>query len=307
MIKWKPRTAEGVGTGWKPGLKAPQDYIFEDRSNNLMKTMDQLRSAKNLVRPELIGPRRDQHAEGSCVGHGTAASANRIVRQDQPKTNDKTVYSPRFLYNMARILEDSEVDYDARKIVKLGEAIKFDDGAYVKNGVLGLRRFGACLESKWKYRAHIKEGDSVPGANDFKLVPTESRMQDAFRMHVEAQRCETIEGILSALLAGFPVVYGHICHTGMWTPEVDRTGVWPIPTSRDKEDGGHCECGHFFNLDMTVPGSDTPGVIFTENSWSEAWAPQSPSGIAGFSSMPLMYFKRNWADDVWAVVTEVQD
>ncbi len=72
----------------------------------------------------------------------------------------------------------------------------------------------------------------------------------------------------------------------------------------ESQDGGHCECGHGFNLDFPVTGVAS-GVIWNENSWSDQWARQSPSGLAGFSGMPIEYIRRGWADDFWALVTEV--
>jgi hypothetical protein len=239
---------------------------------------------------------------GNCTGHGSASAANRITRQD----NDRfvTVYSPRSNYNWARILEAGKVDFsgDLPKIIDPGPALKEDNGAYVRDAVLTIRKVGALPESAWKYRAHIREGDQAPGANDYKVVPSASRIQAAHSFRVEAQRCETVEGFLSALAAGFPVVFGHICFTNMWTSEVDRTGVFPLAGGRP--DGGHCQCAHWFDLDFKVPGAEA-GVIFNENSWSENYAPQSPTGIAGMTTMPVEFLRRKWADDCWAVVTEV--
>src|SRR5215217_1796979 len=123
-------TREGVGIGYKPELADSRDYIFEDDSKHLMLTMTQLAQVKQVPNPELLGPRRNQHAEGSCVGHGTAAAANRITRQDGDRFD--TVYSPRFLYNMARILEAGKVDAEAGKIIDPGPALREDNGAYVR-------------------------------------------------------------------------------------------------------------------------------------------------------------------------------
>lgn len=300
----KVRTIEGVGIGWKPELADDRDYIFEDRSADKMLTMDQLRAIRQRPDAKLLGPRRNQHAEGACTGHGTGAAANRIVRQDKETRNNNVVYSPRFLYNSARILEAGKVDYSGEfpVIVDPGPALKEDNGAYVRDAVLALRKLGTCPESSWKYRAHIREGDNVPGANDYKLAPTASRIKAAHRFRVEAQRCNTVEGFLSALAAGYPVVYGTICHTGLWTSEIDRTGVWGLPKRGDRNDGGHCMCGHWFDPTISVDGFSI--IIFSENSWSDGYAPESPSGIAGCVTQPIEYIKRQLIDDCWAVVRE---
>lgn len=301
----KVRTIEGVGIGWKPELADDRDYIFEDRSADKMLTMEQLQAIRQHPDPNLLGPRRNQHAEGSCVGHGTSAAANRLARQDTDTRNNNAVYSPRSNYNWARILEAGKVDFSGEfpTVVDPGSALKEDNGAYVRDGVLALRKVGTCPESSWKYRAHIRAGDSAPGANDFKLVPSESRIKAARRFRVEAQRCNTVEGFLSALAAGYPVVYGTVCHTGLWRPEVDRTGVWGLPKKGDRNDGGHCMCAHWF--DPTISVDEFSIVIFSENSWSDGYAPESPSGIAGCVTQPIEYIKRRLIDDSWAIVTEV--
>src|SRR5215211_1259661 len=135
----KTISIEGVGLGWRPELADSRDYIFEDRSAHLMKTMAQLGEVKQTPDAKLLGPRRNQHAEASCVGHGTAAAANRITRQDGDRYD--TVYSPRSNYNWARILEAGKVDFSGElpKIIDPGSALKLDNGAYVRDGVLALR------------------------------------------------------------------------------------------------------------------------------------------------------------------------
>ncbi len=300
---------EGVGLGWNPDLPDHRDYVFADRSAKHMKSLGKLLASPRLLPDsKLLGPRRDQHAEGSCTGHGTASAANRITRQDGDRFN--TTYSPRFLYNMARILEGCARGADGSPLkaadgsfLDPGPWIKEDNGAYVRDAVLALRQYGAPPESNWKYRASIQPGDTSLGWDDFRKVPTKSRFGAAHRFRVEAQRCSTLEEILSALDAGFPVVFGFMCHTGMWTSTVDRTGVMPMPTSRNQEDGGHCVCAHWYDPNFPVSGA-TPGVLFFENSWSEGWAPQSPTGIAGVGALPFEFVGREWADDFWAVVKE---
>lgn len=292
---------EGVGLGWKPDLPDYRDYIFGDRSAKLMRTRKQLAEIQRRQTPSaaLLGPRRDQHAEGSCTGHGVGSAANRITRQDGDRYN--TVYSPRFAYNLARVMEGCAKNPDGSPKLSAdgsfadpGPWIKVDGGAYVRDAVLGARKFGIPPESSWRYRASIREGDRSLGWDDYKKVPTPSRFKAAHRFRFEAQRCSTVEEILSALAAGCPVVFGFSCFTNMWTQEVDRTGAMPMPAG--SEDGGHCVCAHWYDLDADV--------LDFENSWSDRWAVSSHSGIAGVGTLPLEYARRGWADDHWAIVKE---
>jgi hypothetical protein len=295
----RTQTIEKVGIGWKPEAKSARDYIFADASADKMKTMRQLSTVRRQT-PDarLLGPRRDQHVEGSCTGHGSTSAAQRITRQDGDRFDSN--YSARFAYNMARVLEDGK--YENGKIVDPGTAIKSDDGAQVRDAVLVLRKVGALPESAWRYRALITEGKHNPGDHDYQIVPSPSRIQQAHRFELEAQRCQTVEEVLSALVAGYPVVCGYLCHVGMWKPEFDKSGVLPMQTAQDRDDGGHCVCDHWFDLDITgVPGYSEGYTIF-ENSWSEGWAYEPASGIKGCGLKPLAMIRNGTCDDLWAVV-----
>lgn len=83
---------------------------------------------------------------------------------------------------------------------------------------------------------------------------------------------------------------GFMCHTGMWTPQVESTGVLPLPTDADQPDGGHCTlwCGY------DVPRQ----LILFKNSWSAKWGEQ------GYGWMPFEFIKRRLASDMWALVKE---
>lgn len=266
-------TAEGVGIGWKPELVSPKDYLFADRSTGKMRTVEQLPRKVDLF--DVSGPVRNQMAEGSCVGHGWAAAADQITRQDGDRFT--TAYSPRFAYNMARVVEG-------------GDAIKHDNGAYVRDGGMALRNHGVCPESAWRY----KEGD-------FAKAPTESRKSKAARFKLEIQRCQSVDEVLAALAAGHPIVAGFVCHSGMRTRDVDRTALLPMPMTRDRIDGGHCTKWGGYDLDLPV-GFGFTGAIAFQNSWSAAWG--AANGHLGWGWMPIEFIRRGLADDIWAAVKE---
>jgi hypothetical protein len=276
-------TEEGVGTGWRPELVDHRDYIFADRQK-----MRRVSSLPPVTRNHIYdGPRRNQNAEGACVGFGWSAVANHITRKDGDRFN--TTYSPRFAYNAAR-----KVEHDRDK----NDAHLYDWGAYVRDGGLAIRTLGVCPESSWKW----KEGQ-------FARPITASREKAAHRFRLSIYRCQSVDEVLNALSQGHVIAAGFMCHTGMWTEKVDRSGVLPMPTSRNQPDGGHCTKWTDYNLDLTFP--EWPGFkggILFENSWSDVWGDKSPwpdlNGKGGYGIMPIEFIRRGWADDAWAAIKE---
>ena len=171
-----------------------------------------------------MSPVRQQGEEGSCTGHGTAAGMNYLCR-DNPsqEPHDKcTVYSPRFAY------------YNARRYGGANQ-LRQDNGAFIRNAIKGVVYYGVCPDSDWPYQ---------PG--EYKKAPTPAQLRAGQSWMLDKYlKCLTLNGVLSALHKGHPIVAGFMCHTGMWKDEVTKTGVLPVPTDADQPDGGHCTlwCG----------------------------------------------------------------
>jgi len=200
---------------------------------------------------------------------------------------------------MARVIEQERDKNDA---------LKYDNGAYVRDAMDALRLYGVCPESSWRY----KTGDTVNEVErlrEFAKVPTATRKKNATRFRVETARTDDVDMLLNSLAAGHPVVFGFMCHTGMWKTEVDRSGVVPMPGTADSEDGGHCICAVDYDLDFEHPSfRGFKGAVLAEGSWSEVYGDQSPwwpiERVGGFHILPLEYFRRKYADDAWSAIRE---
>jgi hypothetical protein len=170
------------------------------------------------------------------------------------------------------------------------DAVKVDDGAYIRLGVRAISHRGIAPDSNWKY----KDGE-------FKKSPTKSVQKAAERWMLGSyMRCTDVDSVINAIAGRHPVVGGYMCHTGMWTRAVDDSGFMPMPGSSDQEDGGHCTEWIGYDLDMPVPGA-SPGVILFKNSWGK-WG--NAFNHVGYGLMPIEFIRKEFADDMWALVKE---
>jgi hypothetical protein len=265
------RSKEGVGLGWKPDIPDHRDYIFADKMK--MKRTASLPQIVDLFDQQ--SPVRNQGNEGSCVGHGVSSGVD-FLRRSETRTDPShrarsTIYSPRWVYRKAR-----EIEGQGSELV--------DDGAYIRDGVKAVATVGICTEGAWQYKA----GEYA------KAPPAKAKTSAKAWTLGQYMRCDTLDAVLNALAAGHPVVFGFMCHTGMWTSEVDRTGVFPMPSSSDQEDGGHCVLGTGYDRSRRL--------IAIKNSWSAKWG--SFMDHPGYGALPFDFFERGLADDAWAMVAE---
>jgi hypothetical protein len=270
----KTVTIEGCGIGWKPELAKSEDHHYVEKQD--MAPLAAVRRKVDLS--EFDSPVRNQGDEGSCVGHGVSACADQLTRMDGDRFN--TIYSPRFAYNLARKIEQDR-DND--------NALKSDGGAYVRDGMDGLRRLGSLPESNWRY---------VP-LKGVTTAPSSTRINRAHSYRIETLRCDDVDSVLNAINDGHPVAGGFTCFTNWWTREVDASGVCPMPTGSARTDGGHCTKWSGYDLDFDF-GQGIVGGIFFKNSWSARWG--KAFGKLGYGIFPIEFLRRGWADDCWAAV-----
>jgi len=247
-----------AGLGWNPDPPSFLDYKFGAAFAPV--SMPAAHSLRNNCSPV-----RNQGNIGSCTGFSTAAAIEYLRRCDSDEFS--TIYSPLFLYYEAREREGT---------------IDVDCGAYIRTLMDVARKEGAAPESAWKY-----------DEKRFAKLPNPTAYEKAKRWKLGAHyRCETMGQVLQAIAKGFPVVGGFMCHTGMEAPEVNRTGVIPLPRAkRDRPTGGHAVC--FIGYDHA-----TRTVEF-KNSWGTDW------GDAGYGKLPFEYVeRRDLSGDFWAVTAE---
>jgi C1A family cysteine protease len=231
----------------------PRDYMFAPKTvpAQLPSTVD-LRS--NM--PPVV----DQGQLGSCTANAIAGA----FQFDQMKEKIN-VFAPSrlFIYYNERVLENT---------------VSIDSGAFIRDGIKTINSYGVCKESTWPYNI-----------NSFTVTPPTAAYNEAkghialayYRVNV------SVNDIKTALASGFPVVVGISVYASFETMSVARTGVVPMPATRDQYLGGHC---------VLLVGYDNAKQRFiARNSWGTSW------GDKGYFYLPYTYATPSLMADCWVV------
>lgn len=241
--------------GWKREPPDPRDRLLSRRpGRGLVLSHTDLSVAPGVARVE------DQSSFSSCVGNASTDAVEFLYIRDglpQPELSRMMLY------------------YDARVSVG-GFDASDDSGCYIRDAMKALAKYGVATETIWPYVS----------AN-LSRAPSKTARRDAERRQiVEYVRCDGLRQIKESLAAGFPVVGGFDVFDSMFSREVGRTGVVPLPLPGEDSIGGHA---------ILLIGNDDPTEFFKfKNSWGPNW------GDRGFGYLPYAYVERGLADDFWS-------
>ncbi len=242
--------------GWVPDLPDQRDFLYA-APTPIMRRIP----AKVNLRPRCPRTVYDQGQLGSCTGNAIAAA----VEFDLMKQKDE-VFTPSrlFIYYNERVME---------------RTVEQDAGAMIRDGIKSVATRGACPESDWPY-----------DVTRFAERPPEAAYRDAKQnlVTVYQRLVQDLNTMKGCLADGFPFVFGFTVYTSFESPEVARTGVMPMPGSREKVLGGHAV--------LAVGYDDGPRHFIVRNSWGKGW------GDGGYFYMPYSYLTEgSLADDFWTV------
>jgi C1A family cysteine protease len=225
----------------------------------------QNRLLRSIARPRYVYHREIDFPEvynqgmiGSCVGHGVANVCSYAVGynllDDDTRPPD---LSRLFLYYIARRNK------------------RADEGAYIREGIKAVAKYGAPLEEDWPYV------ESRFSANPPKEVWKEASKR---AVGVRYYRLADLGDILDCVAQGFPVVYGMMLYESF--DRVGSDGKVSMPLTRERATGGHC---------MTIIGyNGRTREFYVRNSWGKNW------GSRGHCWVPYAYIE-GLADDFWTV------
>jgi len=249
------------GYGWMRDLPDSRDYLY---AAPLLLFRSGLPTKVDL-RPK-CPPVYDQGQLGSCTANGIAAA----IEFDQRKQGIK-VFGPSrlFIYYNERAIEGT---------------VNQDSGAQVRDGIKSVATIGAPPEKDWPYNIKVfAEKPPLKAYTDAKkdLVASYSRV---------SQGTTQMQGCLAE---GYPFVFGFTVYESFESDAVAKSGVVPMPTSREKVLGGHC---------VVAVGYDaTKRVFIVRNSWGRGW------GMKGYFTMPFEYLlNTHLASDFWTIRTVIQ-
>jgi C1A family cysteine protease len=225
-----------------------RDFRFKFAKTELKPVVDLRRYAS---------PVEDQRHLGSCAGQATVGAYELMLNKLYP---DKFVDLSRlFVYFNARLLEGFTAE---------------DNGAFIRDAVKSLFKFGVCTELTWPYLVE-----------KFAAVPDSQCYQEARkRMISQYYRLKDLDEILNGLNSDRPVVAGMQVFDSFL--ELDNPGVYILPTPKESENilGDHA---------ITLVGYDiSKKQIIARNSFGETW------GEKGYFYIPFEYAQK-YFNDCW--------
>lgn len=207
-------------------------------------------------------PVEDQLHLGSCVGQAVVGAYELLLNKfDRKKFVD---LSRLFVYYNARLLDDS-VDEDI--------------GAYVRDGIKAVNKYGVCSELVWPY---IIER--------FANTPSIQSYEDAQRRLIKKYyRIQNIKDIVDALNADCPVVTSMNVYDSFYDLDQGKK-ILPMPQANENLIGGHA---------VSFVGYDLSKKLFlARNSFGTDW------GDRGYFWVPFDYAERDFMDN-WTFDIEI--
>jgi len=216
---------------------------------------------------------KDQGALGSCTAFASV-SAMEYLHKRFGGSKVEDMFSERFTYYATR--------------VNILNWAPEDSGAYVRDAVKSLVKYGTCLEGTFAYN------------NDCRTAPPQAAYNEALKYQAlsyakfedgknEAERRQLIETLKANLDVGLPIIGGFICYSNIWNAV---RGV--IPKRNGQIIGGHA---------VLIVGYDDSKQLFKfKNSWGSSW------GDSGYGYLPYEYYFLGDMFDLWSIhKSELED
>jgi len=248
--------------GWKKGS------AYSITPKHIFKVLNNLPNIQNVDLRSSCPDVYDQGHLGSC----TANAIGFCYHFDELKQKETNAFIPSrlFIYYNERNLEGHVTE---------------DSGAEIHDGIQVIHTLGVCSEINWPY-----------DINKFKDKPNTDCYTTAQSHKTIDYRAisQNLEQLKSALIEGFPVVFGFSVYESFESEDVAKTGIMPIPKPNEKLLGGHA---------VALVGFDnSKNVFIVRNSWGNAW------GDKGYFYMPYDFIiNPNMASDFWTVTKTIDE
>jgi C1A family cysteine protease len=242
--------------GWVPDLPDQRDFLYAAPVEN----MAALPTSVDL-RPQCPKTVYDQGQLGSCTANAIAGALE-FDRLKEGLTD--FIPSRLFIYYNERVMEGT---------------VGTDSGAQIRDGIKSVGSIGAPPETDWPY--NIAEFAVKPPPKAYQAAPLDKAVQYQRVAQVLAQ-------MKGCLASGYPFVYGFTVYTSFESPQVEQTGIVPMPAAGEKVLGGHAV--------LAVGYEDSLQRFIVRNSWGPGW------GMAGYFTVPYAYLTdSSLSDDFWTI------
>ena len=227
-----------------------RDFLFK----NEVRLLNIKRPYVNLKKK--MSPVEDQGQLGSCTANAFAGNLEYLYLQ---KKN---------FFNASRLF----IYYNERAYIN---SINEDSGAYLRDGIKSLVKYGVCNETTWPYYT-----------DRFKIKPSDRAYTEAKAQTISKyMRIQTVEEMKQCLSDGFPFVFGIDIYESFMTARVEKSGNVKMPLKNDVLLGGHAM--------LCVGYYESTQRFLVRNSWGSEW------GRDGYCTIPFEYMKS--ADDIWTI------
>ncbi len=241
----------GFGMGCR---KDPLDR----RDLKMSEILPPFRAPLEIDYTDRMSPVRDQGPEGTCVAFAAVTGIKEY--QEKLKRDRLIELSPRYVYHHCKLLD----------------GIPDREGTYPRVAMKVLAKRGVCLEECWPYRPYQTD-DPCPEADE---------QAKLYRIKSYA-RLAGIAEMERSLAANGPFLAGVEVFSSWLEGRGRRTGVIPMPKSRERSLGGHAVC--------VVAYSEERQVMKFKNSWGTRW------GDGGYGTLPFEYLEAHLLD-AWSAV-----
>lgn len=228
----------------------PDRVDWRDRYYNFART-----ELQEVVDMRSMASAVEQQSDlGSCTAQAIVGAYELLTKRDYP---DQYVELSRlFVY------------YNARMIAGV---ITEDEGAYIRDAIKAVDRYGICREELWPYKIE-----------NFAIKPSTESYNDArHRTLKKYYRITGLDNILDALNSNYPIVAGINVYDS-FDRITEENSVLPMPTDTEKELGAHAILLVGYNLSQQL--------ILARNSFGPKW------GHNGYFWIPFDYVKQDLTD-----------
>ena len=243
--------------GWTPDAPDQRDVLYAAPAPHQQAAPESVD-----LRPQ-CPPVYDQGQIGSCTANAIAGA----IEFDQKKQNlPEFTPSRLFIYYNERVIENT---------------VASDAGGRIRDGIKSVASLGAPPETEWPY---------VNPETNFSQKPPDQAYIDAKANLVTLyqrliQELSTLKGCLAS---GFPFVFGFTAYQSFEGDDVAKSGILPMPKSREQVVGGHAV--------VCVGYDDNAQQFIVRNSWGVDW------GLKGYFMMPYAYLTNHrLASDLWTI------
>lgn len=246
--------------GW-----VPQRPDFRDLKAVFPDSLTAALPPKNARFSDGLPPIWDQSSIGSCTAHAILRAASYAASKAKEPAD---MLSRLMLYWDERDIEGTTAT---------------DAGAAIRDGIKSMVDKGACLETIWPY-----------DISQYTVKPPPRAYENAMKHQAikYAAVAPVLTQIKSALISGYPVVFGTPVYQSAMSQQTAQRGMWPVPGPFEQQVGGHA---------ITFNGywDDSTQLLGFDNSWSENW------GTGGTGFLPYWFVIQGMVSDAW-IITSVE-